>query len=179
MDSDQCFSYWCYRCSKFVRNNFGFCSKCEFAFVEHIEIPSRSTHIKSPIVSFLSDTKNMLRNHMNYKYRPRKRDNHLGQLNLAIVIRGGDGRGEIGSYERYIDSGSGLQPCSTIRNSCLCILPCFSLRNSCPVCRHELPTDTDGGLTAPGAPRIILCELKVNDQSNSAVKKQFGNMSRS
>ncbi|KAI3842621.1 hypothetical protein MKX03_027285 [Papaver bracteatum] len=145
---------------KFVKSNFGFCPECESSFVEDIETPSPSTHIESP----------------------RKREGRIRRLNFAMVVRGGDGGEEIGKYERYIDLGSGLQPCSpsmydAFKESRRIVTKFAQTRsngrpNSCPVCRHELPSDTDGGLTAPGAPRIVLLEVNVNDRSiNYAVRK--------
>ncbi|KAI3912528.1 hypothetical protein MKW98_020990 [Papaver atlanticum] len=173
---DSHLSYWCYRCNKFVRNNLGFCPECESAFVEDIEAPSPSTR---------TDT--------NYMYRKRKPENLLHRLNLAIIVRGGYGGREI---ERYFDSGSGFRPCSPGMHDCFkeseddrlitklaltqsncgrnsrhCVLPWLSARNPCHVCRHEYPMD--GGLTAPGAPRVILCEVEIND---SSVRKIFQNM---
>ncbi|KAI3923255.1 hypothetical protein MKW92_009042 [Papaver armeniacum] len=182
MDSNGRCSYWCYICSTFVRGDLGVCSKCE-SFVEEIEAP----YTESKIVSFLSDTMNQLSDDKNYKYRPRKCENHLRRLILAIVIRGCDdgvGGGESGSFdELYVDNGSGLQPCSSILNDCV--------RNSkydralaqlaeehYGLCDHQRASKAVVEKTMPVTeiPRIILCELIINVRSDSAIKKVFRNV---
>ncbi|RZC76514.1 hypothetical protein C5167_000632 [Papaver somniferum] len=131
MDSNGRFSYWCYKCGKFVREFLGVCLECESEFIEEIETPSLSTHTES--INLSSDN-------TNYRFHLRKRKNHPRSFNTAIIIRGGDGvnDGERGSdYELYYDEGSGLLlPCSSAVQD--------SLRDVGYVLTRLAHTQTDG-----------------------------------
>ncbi|KAI3849968.1 hypothetical protein MKW98_026882 [Papaver atlanticum] len=170
MDSNGRFSYWCYRCSSFVRSDLGVCSECESRYVEEIEAPYPSTHTESPRVVFLSDTINWLSDDTNYTYRPKKRENHQ-RLILAIVLRG-------------VDDGSGLLPCSStmndwFRESGYDRVPAqLALNERYGLCDHQRASKAVVEKTMPVTeiPRIILRELIIKDRSDSAIKKVFRNV---
>ncbi|OVA17820.1 zinc finger protein [Macleaya cordata] len=125
-------SYWCYRCSRFVRvwaRDTVVCPDCDGGFVEEVENPSRSTHAEARRRRFPAAAMYMLGNrpssdeNTNTGFRRSRRNGgDRSPFNPVIVLRGpteggggaegGGGGGERGSFELYYDdgAGSGLRP---------------------------------------------------------------------
>ncbi|KAJ7960139.1 E3 ubiquitin-protein ligase RING1-like [Quillaja saponaria] len=116
-------SYWCYRCSRFVRvgrNDSVVCPDCDGGFVEEIGNPPQSIHVDR----FPADAMNMIGRRPNSDHNSRaalRRTRRIGgdrsPFNPVIVLRGSadGGRGEGGEgrgFELYYDDGggSGLRP---------------------------------------------------------------------
>lgn len=118
-------SYWCYRCSRFVRvwtTDTVVCPDCEGGFVEEVENPTRSaSRHRFPVPAMY-----MLGNRPNSDWsgspgvrRTRRSGGNRSPFNPVIVLRGPadgggtDSGGERGaSFEFYYDdgTGSGLRP---------------------------------------------------------------------
>ncbi|KAJ8642373.1 hypothetical protein MRB53_019067 [Persea americana] len=117
-------SYWCYRCSRFVRvwtRDAIVCPDCEGGFIEEVENPPRSA---SPsLTRFHPAAMYMLGNRPDRSTntafrRGRRNGGDRSPFNPVIVLRGPadgggtDAGGERGSFELYYDdgAGSGLRP---------------------------------------------------------------------
>ncbi|KAK6943863.1 Zinc finger, RING-type [Dillenia turbinata] len=112
-------SYWCYRCSRFVRVRAEeataiACPDCDGGFVEEVDNSSRSGRDGLPTAAMYVGE-----NNLNLGFRNNRRNRgDRSPYNPVIVLPGpGDGRGEGGGNERgnfelfYDDgSGSGLRP---------------------------------------------------------------------
>ncbi|KAM7501871.1 hypothetical protein LguiB_000775 [Lonicera macranthoides] len=111
-------SYWCYRCSRFVRlpteDNIA-CPYCDGGFVEAVDATASplDSRRRFPIERPDSDRSGNLRFR-----RGRRNNGDRSPFNPVIVLRGESGRDESGddgrerSFELYYDdgAGSGLQP---------------------------------------------------------------------
>ncbi|XP_058109579.1 E3 ubiquitin-protein ligase RDUF1-like [Magnolia sinica] len=126
-------SYWCYRCSRFVRvwdRDAVVCPDCDGGFIEEVDHPPRPT----PRRRFPSAAMYMLGNRPNSDQtaglgfrRSRRNGGDRSPFNPVIVLRGpadgggaeagggGVAGGERGSFELYYDdgAGSGLRPLPT------------------------------------------------------------------
>ncbi|KAJ7964540.1 E3 ubiquitin-protein ligase RING1-like [Quillaja saponaria] len=120
-------SYWCYRCSRFVRvwrQDSVACPNCDSGFLEEIHNPSRSMHVAARRRRFPAAAMYMIghrpnsdQNSRSTLRRTRRNGGDRSPFNPVIVLRGsadgggGDG-GEGRGFELYYDdgSGSGLRP---------------------------------------------------------------------
>ncbi|XP_042475951.1 E3 ubiquitin-protein ligase RDUF1-like [Macadamia integrifolia] len=123
-------SYWCYRCSRFVRvwaRDTIVCPDCDGGFVEEVENPSRDTHAESRRRRFPAAAMYMLGNrpasdqntYLGFR-RSRRNGGDRSPFNPVIVLRGPadgggaevGGGGEGGPFELFYDdgAGSGLRP---------------------------------------------------------------------
>ncbi|XP_076883108.1 E3 ubiquitin-protein ligase RDUF2-like [Bidens hawaiensis] len=112
-------SYWCYRCTRFVRlpaNDTVLCPYCDTGFVEAVESneppPLSTTRWRVPsTTSFLNNNNNNNNNRSDLTSRRGRRRNNgdRSPFNPVIVLRGG---GVDRGFELYYDdgAGSGLQP---------------------------------------------------------------------
>lgn len=112
-------SFWCYRCSSFVRvwaQDTILCPDCGGGFVEEIENHSRSPrHRRFPAAAmYVENSPNLDRNLSLRFRRSRRNGGDRSPFNPVIVLRGPDGAtgGESGNYELYYDdgAGSGIRP---------------------------------------------------------------------
>ncbi|PON45813.1 43kDa postsynaptic protein [Parasponia andersonii] len=137
MSSTTTSSYWCYRCSRFVRvwnDDSVVCPDCDTGFVEAIENPpTRSVHVGSGRRRFPAAAMYMIggggghrvgsysdRNNSGpISRRTRRNGGDRSPFNPVIVLRGssdgaggGEGNGEGRGFELYYDDGggSGLRP---------------------------------------------------------------------
>ncbi|KAK7305761.1 hypothetical protein VNO77_43672 [Canavalia gladiata] len=120
-------SYWCYRCSRFVRvwpQDTVVCPDCDGGFIEEIEQPPRSVHVDGRRRRFPAAAMYMIgqRSNSDQNSRPplrrtRRNGGERSPFNPVIVLRGGaateggDG-GESRGFELFYDdgAGSGLRP---------------------------------------------------------------------
>lgn len=125
MDSTSSPSYWCYRCSRFVRvwsRDTIVCPDCDGGFVEEVENPTRSASLTRSFppaaMYMLGNRPNSDRNGSTGFRRGRRNGGDRSPFNPVIVLRGptdgggADAGGERGSFELYYDdgAGSGLRP---------------------------------------------------------------------
>ena len=122
-------SYWCYRCSRFVRvwrQDVVICPDCDSGFVEQIEHPSRSVHVEARRRRLPATAMYMIgpRPTTDQNSRPpvaprrsRRNGGDRSPFNPVIVLRGSPDRsgqvsGENRGFELYYDdgAGSGLRP---------------------------------------------------------------------
>lgn len=119
-------SYWCYRCSRFIRvwaQDNVVCPDCEGGFIEEIDNPppqSASRRSFPPAAMYmLGNGSNSDRSASNIGFRPLRRNGgDRSPFNPVIVLRGpADGGGtdvggERSNFELYYDdgAGSGLRP---------------------------------------------------------------------
>ncbi|KAI4299552.1 hypothetical protein L6164_032999 [Bauhinia variegata] len=120
-------SYWCYRCSRFVRvwrQDMVVCPDCDSGFVEEIVHPARSMHVDAPRRRFPAAAMYMMgqRPNPDQNSRPplrriRRNVGDRSAFNPVIVLRGSSDRagqegGEGRGFELYYDdgAGSGLRP---------------------------------------------------------------------
>ncbi|KAF7816425.1 putative E3 ubiquitin-protein ligase RHC2A [Senna tora] len=122
-------SYWCYRCSRFVRvsrQDTVVCPDCDSGFVEEIEQPPRPVHVDSRRRRFPGAAMYMIghrptsdQNSRPPLRRTRRNGGDRSPYNPVIVLRGSpdgsrhEGEGESrGGFELYYDdgAGSGLRP---------------------------------------------------------------------
>ncbi|XP_010262557.1 PREDICTED: E3 ubiquitin-protein ligase RDUF1-like [Nelumbo nucifera] len=122
-------SYWCYRCSRFVRvwsRDTIVCPDCDGGFIEEVENLSRSAQTDGRRRRFPAAAMYMLGNRPNSDQntnlgfrRSRRNGGDRSPFNPVIVLRGPadgggteGGSGERASFELYYDdgAGSGLRP---------------------------------------------------------------------
>ncbi|XP_004503159.1 probable E3 ubiquitin-protein ligase RHC2A [Cicer arietinum] len=124
-------SYWCYRCSRFVRvgrQETVTCPDCDGGFVEEIEHPSHSVHVDSRRRRFPAAAMYMIGQHPGsddnsrppFLRRTRRNGGDRSPFNPVIVLRGsgstevteGGSTGESRGFELFYDdgAGSGLRP---------------------------------------------------------------------
>lgn len=123
-------SYWCYRCSRFVRvwrQDTVVCPDCDGGFIEEIEHPARAIHVDGLRRRFPAAAMYMIgqrpssdQNSRPALRRTRRNGGYRSPFNPVIVLRGGgssDGAagqhgGESAGFELFYDdgSGSGLRP---------------------------------------------------------------------
>ncbi|TKY47445.1 E3 ubiquitin-protein ligase RING1 [Spatholobus suberectus] len=116
-------SYWCYRCSRFVRvgrQDTVVCPDCDDGFIEQIDHPARPLHVDARRRRFPAAAMYMIgqRPGSDQTSRPtlrrtRRNGGDRSPFNPVIVLRGGaeDG-GESRGFELFYDdgAGSGLRP---------------------------------------------------------------------
>ncbi|KAF5954232.1 hypothetical protein HYC85_007088 [Camellia sinensis] len=114
-------SYWCYRCSQFVRvsadDDNVVCPYCDGGFVESMDAaPAPESRRSFPPAAMYVFSNNSHRNSNLGFRRPRRSHRDRSAFNPVIVLRGpaddgGDG-GETRVFELYYDdgAGSGLRP---------------------------------------------------------------------
>ncbi|KAJ1376680.1 Zinc finger, RING-type [Sesbania bispinosa] len=120
-------SYWCYRCSRFVRvwrQDTVVCPDCDGGFIEEIEHPARSVHVDGRRRRFPAAAMYMIgqRPGSDQNSRPaalrrtRRNGGDRSPFNPVIVLRGGGSaegtEGEGRGFELFYDdgAGSGLRP---------------------------------------------------------------------
>ncbi|PNX96810.1 E3 ubiquitin-protein ligase ring1-like protein [Trifolium pratense] len=126
-------SYWCYRCSRFVRlatQETVICPECDGGFLEQIDQPSRSLQIDARRRRFPAAAMYMIgqRPSSDHTFRPssirrnRRNGGERSPFNPVIVLRGGGttttevteagAGGESRGFELFYDdgAGSGLRP---------------------------------------------------------------------
>lgn len=113
-------SYWCYRCSRFVRvivENTVLCPDCGGGFVEEVETPSRSPppprqHRFPAAAMYVTGRSNARQTSNLTPRRSRTNAGDRSPFNPVIVLRGQADGGERGDFELYYDdgAGSGLRP---------------------------------------------------------------------
>ncbi|KAK1357239.1 RING-type E3 ubiquitin transferase [Heracleum sosnowskyi] len=102
-------SYWCYRCTRFVRvsssNSHVICPYCDSGFIEAVDstpAPESQRRRISAAEMYVSD-----------RSRRRRNGGDRSPFNPVIVLRGGgEGGGDGGSFELFYDdgAGNGLRP---------------------------------------------------------------------
>lgn len=117
-------SYWCYRCTRFVRmwaEDSLTCPYCDSGFIEEIDAapPAADNHPRfatSDMYLFGSNGQDSDRAPSPVSRRSRRRSGNRSPFNPVIVLRGGAAdsaaEGERQSFELYYDdgAGSGLRP---------------------------------------------------------------------
>lgn len=118
-------SYWCYRCSRFVRvlnRHAAVCPDCDSGFIEEVETPPHRASRRRfpPAAMYMLRNRRSSSQNANFHFRRGRRNGGNGPpLDPVIVLRsptgsgGTDGHGDGGgSYELYYDdgAGAGLRP---------------------------------------------------------------------
>ncbi|KAM7527754.1 hypothetical protein LguiB_031164 [Lonicera macranthoides] len=177
-------SYWCYRCSGFVRvlseDNVA-CPHCDGGFVEAVDPMSppesgrRFTH--------RSDLDRTSSNYNNNRFRRGRRQNgDRSPFNPVIVLRGpvegDDGGGRERSFELYYDDGvgSGLQPLPEMMSEFLMgsgfdrLLDQLSQIETNGVVRSDQPPASKAAVES--MPTVVILEEHVSTESHCAVCKE-------
>ncbi|XP_018855453.1 E3 ubiquitin-protein ligase RDUF2-like [Juglans regia] len=120
-------SYWCYRCTRFIRmwaqENTITCPHCDGGFIEEIDASPSSDNphprlAASAMYMFGNNAQDSEHAPALVSRRSRRSPGNRSPFNPVIVLRGvsadpvGDGDGERNSFELYYDdgAGSGLRP---------------------------------------------------------------------
>ena len=125
-------SYWCYRCSRFVRvwrQDVVICPDCDSGFVEQIEHPSRSVHVEARRRRFPAAAMYMIgpRPTTDQNSRPpvaprrsRRNGGDRSPFNPVIVLRGSPDRsGQVsGKNESKVSEGSAQTRSGILRFAC-------------------------------------------------------------
>ncbi|KAI4322122.1 hypothetical protein L6164_021842 [Bauhinia variegata] len=183
-------SYWCYRCTRFVRL-FGqeliACPYCESGFVEEIENNPSSDHHLSPFpasaVSVFGDSAPTSYNLRRQGFRRRRRNaGSRSPFNPVIVLRGPAGEDgadhESNSFELYYDDGdgSGLRPLPSTMSELLLgsgfdrLLEQFSQIEVNGFGRPENPPASKAAIES--MPTIEIMEEHVGTDAHCAVCKE-------
>ncbi|GAB2299780.1 hypothetical protein Dimus_033834 [Dionaea muscipula] len=187
-------SYWCYRCSRFVRvenRDSIVCPDCFGGFVEDIGSPSPDSVSESRRRGFPATAMYMIGNNSQNGSGPRLRRSRRNggdrsQFNPVIVLRGpseggggggGDG-GERGGYELYYDDGggSGLRPLPASVSDFLLgsgfdrLLDQLGQMETNGIGRNEQPPASKAAIES--MPTIEIVESHINTESCCAVCKE-------
>lgn len=183
-------SYWCYRCSRFIRIRLRIqdsisCPDCGTGFIEQVETTSRSPPQRIPSVGMYED----VHQHRETVTSPRlRRTRRTGgdrsPFNPVIVLRGsqspedGVGSEERGNFELYYDdgAGSGLRPLPASMSEFLMgsgfdrILDQLSQLEINGVTRFENPPASKAAIES--MPVVKIVESHVSKESHCAVCKE-------
>ncbi|GMH30584.1 hypothetical protein Nepgr_032427 [Nepenthes gracilis] len=183
-------SFWCYRCSRFVRVESGesiLCADCYGGFVEEIDPPSQDSLSESPRGRVPAAAMYMIGNSdLNSGPRLRRSRRNGGDrspFNPVIVLRGqSEGSGgregsERGGYELYYDDGggSGLRPLPASVSDFLLgsgfdrLLDQLAQIEVNGIGRTEQPPASKAAIES--MPTIEIVEAHINSESHCAVCK--------
>ncbi|KGN50563.1 probable E3 ubiquitin-protein ligase RHC2A [Cucumis sativus] len=185
-------SYWCHRCSHFVRvsnQDSVVCPDCNSGFVEQIEHPSRLVNVEAaPRRRFPAAAMYMIGNRSNSGQnlgsglrRSRRNGGDRSPFNPVIVLRGpsdGSEAGESRRFELYYDDGggSGLRPLPPSMSEFLLgsgfdrLLEQLSQIEMNGIGRFENPPASKAAIES--MPTIQICENYLATESHCAVCKE-------
>ncbi|KAI4307608.1 hypothetical protein L6164_030780 [Bauhinia variegata] len=186
-------SYWCYRCSRFVREwrqDLVVCPDCESGFVEEIEHPARSVPVVPGRRRFPAAAMYMIghrptsdQNSRPALRRTRRNGGDRSTFNPVIVLRGSsDGAGHEGGegrgFELYYDdgAGSGLRPLPPSMSEFLLgsgfdrLLEQLSQIEINGIGRYEHPPASKGAIES--LPTIEIDDTHLATESHCAVCKE-------
>lgn len=185
-------SYWCYRCSRFVRvsnQDSVVCPDCNSGFVEQIQHPSRLVNVEAaPRRRFPAAAMYMIGHRSNSGQnlgsglrRSRRNGGDRSPFNPVIVLRGpsdGTEAGESRRFELYYDDGggSGLRPLPLSMSEFLLgsgfdrLLEQLSQIEMNGIGRCENPRASKAAIES--MPTFKICENHLEIESHCAVCKE-------
>ncbi|XP_022941698.1 probable E3 ubiquitin-protein ligase RHC2A [Cucurbita moschata] len=194
-------SYWCYRCSRFVRasnQESVVCPDCNSGFVEQIDHPLSLRNMETaPRRRFPASAMYMIGHRSNSRQnlgsairRPRRNGGDRSPFNPVIVLRGppdGSEGGESRRFELYYDdgTGSGLRPLPPSMSEFLLgsgfdrLLEQLSHIEMNSIGQFETPPASKSAIES--MPTIRICENHLETESHCAVCKEafeLGNEAR-
>lgn len=179
-------SYWCYRCTRFVRvwvEDSITCPYCQTGFLEEIESAPSSENIRRPLPSSSHHGQDSFPTPNFTTHRTRRISGDRSPFNPVIVLRGsaadGDDEGETNtSFELYYDdgTGSGIRPLPASMSEFLMgsgfdrLLEQLTHIDIAGIGRSENPPASKAAIEA--LPIIEIVESHVDSDSHCAVCKE-------